>query len=136
MDHRRIGMQITHGDDRETTGQLLEALRDLARAARDLPRVPRVEVPSPAELRMEQVVLPRDAFFGPAEDAPVAEAAGRVAAEMITPYPPGIPAVLPAERLTEPVPAYLRTGPAAGMHLPDPTDAELDTVRVVARSAR
>ncbi|WP_405504242.1 aminotransferase class I/II-fold pyridoxal phosphate-dependent enzyme [Streptomyces purpurascens] len=136
VDHRRIGMQITHGDDRETTGQLLEALRDLARAARDLPRVPRVEVPSPAELRMEQVVLPRDAFFGPAEDAPVAEAAGRVAAEMITPYPPGIPAVLPGERLTEPVPAYLRTGPAAGMHLPDPTDAELDTVRVVARSAR
>ncbi|GGS57669.1 aminotransferase class I/II-fold pyridoxal phosphate-dependent enzyme [Streptomyces violaceus] len=136
VDHRRIGMQITHGDDRETTGQLLEALRDLARAARDLPRAPRVEVPSPAELRMEQVVLPRDAFFGPAEDAPVAEAAGRIAAEMITPYPPGIPAVLPGERLTEPVLAYLRTGLAAGMHLPDPTDPELDTVRVVAEGAR
>ncbi|MFC9504605.1 aminotransferase class I/II-fold pyridoxal phosphate-dependent enzyme [Streptomyces sp. NPDC057002] len=136
VDHRRIGMQITHGDDRETTGQLLEALRDLAGAARDLPRAPRVEVPSPAELRMEQVVLPRDAFFGPAEDAPVGEAAGRVAAEMITPYPPGIPAVLPGERLTEPVLAYLRTGLAAGMHLPDPTDPELDTVRVLADGAR
>jgi lysine decarboxylase len=136
VDHRRIGAQITHGDDRETTGQLLEALRDLARAARDLPRAPRVAVPSPAELRMEQAMLPRDAFFGPAEDTPVAEAAGRVAAEMITPYPPGIPAVLPGERLTEPVLAYLRTGLAAGMHLPDPTDPELETVRVVAGSAR
>ncbi|MFI6369335.1 aminotransferase class I/II-fold pyridoxal phosphate-dependent enzyme [Streptomyces sp. NPDC050546] len=136
VDHRRIGMQITHGDDRETTGQLLEALGDLARAARELPRAPRVEVPSPDELRMEQVVLPRDAFFGPAEDAPVGEAAGRVAAEMITPYPPGIPAVLPGERLTEPVLAYLRTGLAAGMHLPDPTDPELDTVRVVAGDGR
>ncbi len=136
MDHRRIGVQITHGDDRETTGQLLGALRDLARAARDLPRAPRVAVPSPAELRMEQAMLPRDAFFGPAEDAPVAEAAGRVAAEMITPYPPGIPAVLPGERLTEPVLAYLRTGLAAGMHLPDPTDPELETVRVVAGSTR
>ncbi|MGX1566543.1 aminotransferase class I/II-fold pyridoxal phosphate-dependent enzyme [Streptomyces sp. NPDC055506] len=136
VDHRRIGMQITHGDDRETTGPLLEALRDLARAAGDLPRGPRVEVPSSAELRMEQVMLPRDAFFGPAEDAPVGEAAGRVAAEMITPYPPGIPAVLPGERLTEPVLAYLRTGLAAGMHLPDPTDPKLDTVRVVSDSAR
>ncbi|MEU7472582.1 ornithine decarboxylase [Streptomyces sp. NPDC044984] len=131
VDHRRIGMQITHGDDRETTGELLSALRDLGRAARTLPRAPEVDVPSPGELRMEQALLPRDAFFGPAEEVPVARAAGRVAAEMITPYPPGIPAVLPGERLTGPVLRYLRTGLAAGMHLPDPSDPALDTVRVV-----
>ena len=81
---------------------------------------------------MEQAVLPRDAFFGAAESAPVAEAAGRIAAEMITPYPPGIPAVLPGERLTEPVLAYLRTGLDAGMNLPDPEDPELGTIRVLA----
>jgi lysine decarboxylase len=136
VDHRRIGMQITHGDDRDTTGELLEALADLAPAARDLPRAPRVEVPSPAGLRMEQALLPRDAFFGPARAVPVAEAAGRIAAEMITPYPPGIPAVLPGERLTEPVPAYLRSGLDAGMHLPDPTDPTLETVRVLDEGAR
>ncbi len=51
---------------------------------------------------------------------------------MITPYPPGIPAVLPGERLTEPVLRYLRTGLEAGMYLPDPTDPDLETVRVVA----
>ncbi|MER6623660.1 ornithine decarboxylase [Streptomyces sp. NPDC000931] len=137
VDHRRIGMQITHGDDRETTGELLSALRDLGRAARNLPRAPRVDVPSPGDLRMEQALLPRDAFFGPAEDVPVDRAAGRIAAEMVTPYPPGIPAVLPGERLTEPVLRYLRTGLAAGMHLPDPSDPGLDTVRVVdERAAR
>ncbi|GAA2293731.1 ornithine decarboxylase [Streptomyces atrovirens] len=137
VDHRRIGMQITHGDDRETTGELLSALRDLGRAARNLPRAPRVDVPSPDELRMAQALLPRDAFFGPAEDVPVARAAGRIAAEMVTPYPPGIPAVLPGERLTEPVLRYLRTGLAAGMHLPDPSNPALDTVRVVdERAAR
>lgn len=84
---------------------------------------------------MEQVRLPRDAFFGPAENVPVGEAAGRIAAEMITPYPPGIPAVLPGELLTEPVLAYLRTELAAGMNLPDPADAELKTIRVVNASA-
>jgi lysine decarboxylase len=94
-----------------------------------------MEVPPPSELRMEQVRLPRDAFFGPAENVPVAEAAGRIAAEMITPYPPGIPAVLPGELLTEPVLGYLRTGLAAGMNLPDPADAELKTIRVVNTSA-
>ncbi|GAB2727230.1 aminotransferase class I/II-fold pyridoxal phosphate-dependent enzyme [Streptomyces bullii] len=135
VDHRRIGAQLTHGDDRETTGELLVALRDLARAAPGLERAPRVEVPPPDELRMAQALLPRDAFFGPAQDVPVTEAAGRVAAEMITPYPPGIPAVLPGERLTGPVLRYLRTGLAAGMHLPDPSDPELETIRVVARDA-
>jgi lysine decarboxylase len=134
-DHRRIGAQITHGDDRETTGELLAALKDLARAAPDLAPAPRVDVPAPSELRLEQAMLPRDAFFGPAEDVPVREAAGRIAAEMVTPYPPGIPAVLPGERLTEPVLRYLRTGLAAGMHLPDPGDPELETVRVVAADA-
>lgn len=130
VDHRRIGAQITHGDDRETTGVLLAALKDLAAAAPELRPAPAVDVPSPQELRLEQVRLPRDAFFGPAQDVPVAEAAGRIAAEMITPYPPGIPAVLPGERLTEPVLRYLRTGLAAGMFLPDPGDPELETVRV------
>lgn len=135
-DHRRIGAQITHGDDRETTGELLAALKDLARAAPDLPPAPRVDVPPPSELRLDQAMLPRDAFFGPAEDVPVGEAAGRIAAEMVTPYPPGIPAVLPGERLNEPVLRYLRTGLAAGMHLPDPGDPELETVRVVAGDAQ
>jgi lysine decarboxylase len=134
-DHRRIGMQITHGDDQETAAQLLTALKDLAQAAPELRPSPRVEVPSPGELRMAQALLPRDAFFGPAEQLPVAEAAGRVAAEMITPYPPGIPAVLPGERLTEPVLRYLRTGLDAGMNLPDATDPGLETVRVVAQDA-
>lgn len=134
-DHRRIGAQITHADDRETVGQLLAALKDLVRVAPDLRPGPRVEVPLPDELRMEQARLPRDAFFGPAENVPVTEAAGRIAAEMITPYPPGIPAILPGERLTEPVLRYLRTGKDAGMNLPDATDGDLESIRVVRRDA-
>ncbi|MFE6360506.1 aminotransferase class I/II-fold pyridoxal phosphate-dependent enzyme [Streptomyces sp. NPDC057806] len=131
-DHRRIGAQITHGDDEETTGELLAGLKDLVAAAPELRPVPGVEVPPPAELRLEQAEPPRDAFFGPAEDVPVEEAAGRIAAEMITPYPPGIPVVLPGERLTEPVLRYLLTGRDAGMNLPDPSDTSLETIRVTA----
>ncbi|MFJ6438367.1 aminotransferase class I/II-fold pyridoxal phosphate-dependent enzyme [Streptomyces sp. NPDC091416] len=130
MDHRRISAQLTHADDAETTKRLTTALRDLARQAPSLPRGPVVAVPAPAELRMEQAKLPRDAYFHGTEDVPVEQAAGRVAAEMITPYPPGIPVVLPGERLTEPVLRYLLTGLEAGMNLPDPADSELHTVRV------
>lgn len=46
--------------------------------------------------------------------------------------PPGIPALLPGERLAEPVLRYPRSGLEAGMYLPDPTDPALETIRVVA----
>ncbi|MFD9907341.1 aminotransferase class I/II-fold pyridoxal phosphate-dependent enzyme [Streptomyces sp. NPDC059063] len=130
-DHRRIGAQLTHADSRETTDPLLEGLRDLAAHRDELAGAPRVAVPTPAELRMEQVCLPRDAYFGDVEAVPVAAAEGRVAAEMATPYPPGIPAVLPGERLTRPVLDYLRSGLAAGMDIPDTADPGLRTIRVL-----
>lgn len=58
------------------------------------------------------------------------EAVGRVSAEMLTPYPPGIPAALPGERLNADVIDYLRTGVAAGMVVPDAADPALRGVRV------
>ncbi|WP_337824388.1 hypothetical protein [Amycolatopsis sp. A1MSW2902] len=54
-------------------------------------------------------------------------------AETMSPYPPGVPAVLPGEVLTRPMLDYLRSGVAAGMFLPDPVDPLLRGVRVVAR---
>ncbi|HEX6340110.1 hypothetical protein [Umezawaea sp.] len=77
---------------------------------------------------------PRDAFSGETEQVDVDAAVGRIAAEMITPYPPGAPAVLPGEVVSRPVVDYPRSGLAAGVQLPDPVDAALDSIRVVARS--
>lgn len=134
-DHRRINTQLTHADDDETAALLLDALGRLRDSAGELRPAPVVDVPAPGGMRMEQRCLPRDAFFGETRDVPHAEAAGRVAAETISPYPPGIPAVLPGEVLTEPVLRYLRTGLAAGMNLPDAADPRLDTVRVMVEPA-
>jgi arginine/lysine/ornithine decarboxylase len=91
-----------------------------------------VALPSFGDLQIEPVLLPRDAFFGPHEDIPTGDAVGRVAAEQITPYPPGIPALVPGERITAGIVDYLRSGLAAGMVLPDPADPNLATIRVTA----
>ncbi|KAB2350919.1 aminotransferase class I/II-fold pyridoxal phosphate-dependent enzyme [Actinomadura rudentiformis] len=128
-DHRRISAQLTYADDKDTAATLLTALRDLTDHADELRGGPKVKVADPDELQLELVVLPRDAFFGPAEQVPADKAVGRVSAEMLTPYPPGIPAVLPGERITEPVLDYLRSGVAAGMVVPDAADPELGGVR-------
>ncbi|MET8981456.1 aminotransferase class I/II-fold pyridoxal phosphate-dependent enzyme [Streptomyces sp. NPDC004539] len=132
-DHRRISAQLTHADTAATTDALASALAELAHDVhRRLDPTPPIRLPTPAGLRLEQALLPRDAFFGPTEDVPVAEAKGRIAAEMLTPYPPGIPAALPGERLGTAVLDYLRTGVAAGMVVPDAADPHLRTVRVAA----
>jgi hypothetical protein len=92
----------------------------------------RISLPSPAEIQLETVERPRDAFFGRVETVSADKAAGRIAAEQITPYQPGIPAVVPGERLNDAVLEYLWSGARAGMNLPDAADASLQTIRVVA----
>ncbi|MGW0118706.1 aminotransferase class I/II-fold pyridoxal phosphate-dependent enzyme [Streptomyces sp. NPDC003327] len=129
-DHRRTSAQLTHADDTGTADALVAALHDVARHAGELAGAPEVEVPDPAELRLEQVMLPRDAFFGRVEQVPWEKAVGRVTAEMLTPYPPGIPAALPGERLNSAVLHYLRSGVEAGMVVPDAADPEVTSVRV------
>jgi arginine/lysine/ornithine decarboxylase len=129
-DHRRVSAQLTYADDTASTDRLLAALRDLARHADRLGPAPAIAIPSPAQLRLELVLLPRDAFFGPMETVPAEEAVGRIAAEMLTPYPPGIPAALPGERLNREVVDYLRSGADAGMVIPDAADNSVKTIRV------
>jgi arginine/lysine/ornithine decarboxylase len=111
---------------------LLGALVDLRAAIKDFEVTTPIALPDPAELELETAVLPRDAFFGPTEMVSAGKAAGRIAAEQITPYPPGIPAVVPGERLNDAVIDYLRSGLAAGMTLPDPADPTLQNICVTA----
>jgi arginine/lysine/ornithine decarboxylase len=52
---------------------------------------------------------------------------------MITPYPPGIPAVAPGELINEAIVDYLETCVAAGGFVEGAADPSLDSFRVVAR---
>ncbi|WP_406814993.1 aminotransferase class I/II-fold pyridoxal phosphate-dependent enzyme [Mycobacterium sp. M23085] len=131
-DHRRLLATLSFADDKTTASRLTDALRAWREAADDFERPPQIDLPSPDELQLETVCLPRDAFFGHVEAVPTDQAAGRVAAEQITPYPPGIPAVVPGERLNDAVLNYLCSGVRAGMNTPDAADASMKTIRVLA----
>lgn len=84
-------------------------------------------VVAPARLAM----TPRDAFFAPSAAVPLAASAGEVSAELVIPYPPGIPVLAPGEIITDDKIAYLREGAAHGMYLSGPADPALATIRVV-----
>jgi arginine/lysine/ornithine decarboxylase len=55
-----------------------------------------------------------------------------VAAEFVTPYPPGIPLFVPGERITENIADYLKTGSAQGIYVEGCADQSLGALRVVA----
>ena len=79
----------------------------------------------------ELAMTPREAFLGPQEAVPFAEAAGRIAAESLAAYPPGVPNVLPGERLTEPTIEYVQQTLEHGGMLRGAADRKLRTIRVV-----
>jgi lysine decarboxylase len=122
---------MSFADDKATGERLLDGLWAWRKAANDFDPPPQIRLPSPSEIELESIQLPRDAFFGDVESVPAEKANGRISAEQITPYPPGIPAVVPGERLNDAVIDYLRTGLNAGMNVPDAADTSLETFRCV-----
>jgi arginine/lysine/ornithine decarboxylase len=133
-DHRRVMLAVSHADADASIDRALAALRDLVERFDPEVNFTRssLPVPAPAELRTEQVLTPREAFYAPTEMVPLAEAPGRVAAEFVTPYPPGIPLFVPGERITENIADYLKTGSAQGIYVEGCADQSLGALRVVA----
>jgi arginine decarboxylase len=76
-------------------------------------------------------LAPRDAFLGPQEVVPFDRAEGRIAAESLAAYPPGVPNVLPGERLTWPTITYIADSLAHGGLVRGASDRTLQTIRVV-----
>ena len=115
----------------QTGAPLVTALRSAAeRAAARPPREHEAFTQPPPWGPL--VLKPRDAFLGPQEVVPVPDAVGRIAAESLAAYPPGIPNVLPGERLSEETLDYVRQTLEHGGHLRGASDRKLRTLRVVA----
>ncbi len=73
----------------------------------------------------------RDAFLGPQEAVAFDAAEGRISCEALAAYPPGIPNVLPGERLTRETLDFIADTLAHGGKLRGASDRTLETVRVV-----
>jgi lysine decarboxylase len=91
-------------------------------------------VRGPGALSNEMVVAPRDAFLGVSEVVALDDAIGRVSCESIAGYPPGIPALLPGERITKDTATYLRELVASGARLHGAADPTITTIHVLASS--
>ncbi|MBJ7328454.1 MAG: aminotransferase class I/II-fold pyridoxal phosphate-dependent enzyme [Solirubrobacteraceae bacterium] len=122
------------GEDIAATGErLLPALtRARVRLARRPPRGALASAPRTTPILR---LTPREAFMAAREPVPLHEAVGRIAAEPLIPYPPGIPLVLPGEELDAMVLARARQAVRAGTALRGAADPELGTMMVVAEAS-
>jgi len=89
-------------------------------------------VRGPGALNNEMVVAPRDAFLGVSEVVALDDAIGRISCESIAGYPPGIPALLPGERITPDAATYLRELVESGARLHGAADPTIQTIHVLA----
>ena len=114
---------------------LVDALRDYAAryadaSARREAAARWLRLRPPAFTR--QVLTPREAFFAPSVALPLAQCVGRVSAEIVTPYPPGVPVLGPGEEIAAETVAYLGEAAAVRLKVHGPEDLSLRTLRVVA----
>src|SRR5829696_561857 len=143
-EHRRIGAElhdmrhvmflVTVGDDDHAIDELVAGMRALADAAsqisgadREIPSLPPVE-----QLVGEYVIPPREAFLGTTKRVKLQDAPGEIAAEPVSPYPPGVPILVPGQRVRSEHVEFLKTGLGAGMFVEGVSDPSLDELRVVA----
>ncbi|MCL6611620.1 MAG: aminotransferase class I/II-fold pyridoxal phosphate-dependent enzyme [Peptococcaceae bacterium] len=126
---------VTGGNNLSDADSLIKALRDMSDCVRqggakaDLQGAVAQLNPFPG--MPEMVITPREAFWNPVTVVPLQEAAGRICAEVIACYPPGIPVICPGERLTSEIIEYLTVLRNLGMHFQGCYDACLESVRVI-----
>ncbi len=130
---------FTIGTTQEAADRLVYGVKELAREDRPIDvfspsgvlerrlQTGTYNLPKIPPIRMN----PREAFLAPTETVNFKASVGRICAEVITPYPPGIPVISPGEEITSEVVYYLDLELKAGVRMQGPYDSELRTIRVV-----
>lgn len=120
---------ITIGDDEATIQRLFDACEDIS-----LNYTPRGALVTSRDLALPDPVVavtPRQAYWARREAVPLAKAVGRIAAETVTFYPPGIPVLSPGEEVTPEVLVYIQTMMENKYKPNGPADPRLRTLEVL-----
>ncbi|WP_078430618.1 aminotransferase class I/II-fold pyridoxal phosphate-dependent enzyme [Alkalihalobacterium alkalinitrilicum] len=121
---------ITFGDTEKETSALIHALRELSEIHQEKiaeRETAYVYVPNSPTLAL----TPRDAFYSETEVIPFEYSAGRIIAEFVMVYPPGIPILIPGEVITDENIDYINENLQAGLPVQGPEDSSFKQIRVI-----
>jgi arginine decarboxylase len=120
---------VTMADDEAQLGVFIEALIASVERHRGQPRRPAAT--AAWTVQPQTVLAPREAFFAPNETVAADAAIGRISAELVAPYPPGVPVLAPGELITAAALGALREVAADGGRIAYAADPTLATFQVV-----
>lgn len=138
-DMRNIVLVITPGHSDQDLDKLEQALTEIAASPHGWVSAEGVKAPLQKAASLdfpgfpEQVISPRQAYFSSAKYVSWEQALGEVCAELITPYPPGIPLICPGERIEREHWEYLKALNAVGIPIDGLSDLNLEKVKIIAR---
>ncbi|WP_078547399.1 aminotransferase class I/II-fold pyridoxal phosphate-dependent enzyme [Litchfieldia alkalitelluris] len=121
---------ITPGDTERDIQSLVKALKALSDETQGLAS----DRPLPDVLLPDIPVLaltPRDAFYSETEVVSFEESVGRIIAEFVMVYPPGIPIFIPGEIISQENLTYIKKNIEVGLPVQGPEDYELKSLRVI-----
>jgi len=124
-----IVAQVSLADTAESLRRLVDVLVASISARRGPPRP--VVTGAAYQVTPLTAMPPRAAFFARHDTVALRDAVGRVSAELVAPYPPGIPILAPGEEVTDAVLDALSNARAAGVRIAYAADPTLATLRVV-----
>lgn len=132
VDHRRLMPLISFAHGEAEIDRLVRALRDLVDATPTKTAAMSHASPAGPTSAARPRCSPATPSSPPRRWSRRVRPPGRISAELVTPYPPGIPAVAPGELYTEENVGYLEAFVAAGGFVEGAADPMLEQLRVVA----
>ncbi|MBI4217627.1 MAG: aminotransferase class V-fold PLP-dependent enzyme [Elusimicrobia bacterium] len=118
------------GTDKPDMDQLVKALEEIDSKYHGTAKNWTLQIPS---LSTEMVMMPREVFLSKkTKRVPIQKAAGYISAQSLTPYPPGIPVLIPGERITQEICDYLMNLSEKELRVSGQETDTLRTIKVVA----
>ena len=121
---------ISIGNTKKDIENLIEAFTTIKKYASSSPNFfttspSKILSPSPLELS------PRDAFFAPKKTVKIEKSIGEISGELISPYPPGIPVLMPGEMITNEAIDYLTKIKKLGGMMTGCSDTNFNNIQVI-----
>ena len=118
---------VSVGDRPKDIERLVAALAEIRRNYRkDSSKTLKMEYIDPVV-----VCGPQDAFYAEKESLPIQETKGRICAEFVMCYPPGIPILAPGEEITDEILTYIRYAKKKGCQITGPEDMSIQRLNVM-----
>lgn len=131
VDAQNVLFLITYADDNREFDDVLAKIAQVLEKMQVNKKQQKIRIDLPELPPTDMGLSVREVFFGKKVSIPFAESIGKVCAEQISFYPPGIPILLPGEIISADVAAYCMEMKQLGLPVSGPADSTLKTVRVV-----